>query len=66
MLGSTHPRSIMTVVYCPPSPNHLIVWRPITSRLTPLDKPGLVAADEVYHVDAGLKMSVCRDVLIVG
>ena len=54
----------MPVVYRPPSPDHLIVRRIARADSSAL-KPWLKCANEVNHVDTGLKMAVGGYILVV-
>lgn len=61
----TYRNPVVSVVYCPPSPKHLIE-RIVALVGIPALEPGLYGANEVDQVDAGLEVSVGRDVLVVG
>lgn len=55
----------MSIVDSPPSSNHFVVWR-ITMERVSACEPRLVGTDEMDHVDARLKVSICGKILVVG
>jgi hypothetical protein len=55
----------VSIVHCPPSARHLVERRATQGRVSACE-PRLVRSNEVYHVDARLKVPVCRHILVVG
>lgn len=55
----------MAVIHSPPSADHFVVGRAAVGS-TAASAPGLVRANKMNHVDAGLEVAVGREVLVVG
>jgi hypothetical protein len=64
-LGGSLLDTIMSIVYSPPPANHLVKRR-ASKRGVSAAEPRLIAADEMDHVDTGLEVPICGDVLVVG
>lgn len=64
-LSEAYLDSEVPIVDSPPPPDHLVKGATAMRRLA-ASKPGLIGANEVNHVDAGLEVPVGGHVLVVG
>lgn len=64
LLLETHLLAVVTIIHGPPSAHHLVVGG-AAIRGVAASAPRLVRTNEVDHVDAGLEVSVGREVLVV-
>lgn len=62
--GNSYLLAVVAVVHRPPSAHHLIIGRVSVGGIA-AGAPGLVSANEVDQVDAGLEVAVGREVLVV-
>lgn len=64
-MEQTYLVTVVSIVDSPP-PSYHLGERTTAGRCVSAGKPWFVCANEVNHVDAGLKVSVGRDVLVMG